>query len=125
MSEWAGEDEMANLRAGVRRPRCACRLARVLPDEFWRHHRAARRERLLSWRSVLDAAAARLEELPAATGETAGAELIPDSFWAHRQAAREEDLLAVRSVVDGLLSWWEAWLEEPPPAETVRRVEVE
>ena len=119
------EGEMANDRAGGRRPRCACRLARVLPDEFWRHHRAARRERLLSWRSLLDAAAARLIEPPEPTDETEGAQLVPDSFWAHRQAAREEDLLAVRSVVDSFFSWWEAWSEEPPAAETVRRVEVE
>jgi len=116
---------MANDRAGVRWPRCACRLARVLPDDFWRHHRAARRERLLSWRSLLDAAAARLDEPAAGAGETARPKPVPESFWAHRQAAREEDLLAVRSVVDGLFSWWDAWSEEPPAAETVRRVEVE
>ena len=100
-------------------------MTRLLPDEFRRHCRAARRERLLSWRSVLDAAVGRLEE-GAATAEAAGdLDLVPESFWAHRQAAREEDLLAARSLVDSFLGWVEAWLEEPPPTETVRRVEVE
>jgi hypothetical protein len=116
---------MANTRADLPRPRCTCRLARLLPDEFWKHHRAARRERILSWRSLLDAAAARLEEPPASPGAASERERIPDSFWAYRQAAREEDLLAVRSVVDAFLDWWEAWLEEPPPAELVTRIEVE
>jgi hypothetical protein len=114
---------------GLHRSRCGCRVTRLLPDEFRRHCRAARRERLLSWRSVLDAAVGRLEEGAASTeaeAEAAGElELVPDSFWAHRQAAREEDLLAVRSLVDSFLGWVEAWLEEPPAVETVRRVQVE
>jgi hypothetical protein len=116
---------MADGREGIHRPRCACRLARLLPDEFRRHRRAARRERLLSWRSLLDAAVERLEEAPAGAGERPGPGIVPDSFWAHRQAAREEDLLAVRSLVDSFLGWVEAWLEEPPAVETVRRVQVE
>jgi hypothetical protein len=82
-------------------------LARLLPDEFRRHRRTARRERLLSWRSVLDAAAARLEESPAGAAATGELKLIPDSFWAHRQAARVEDLLAVRSLADSYLGWVE------------------
>jgi hypothetical protein len=99
-------------------------MARLLPDEFRRHCRAARRERLLSWRSVLDAAVGRLEEGAEAQG---GAELrlVPESFWAHRQAAREEDLLAVRSLVDSFLDWVEAWLEEPPKTESATRILVE
>ena len=113
---------MANVRANLPQPICACRLGRLLPDEFRRHRRAARRERVLSWRSLLDAAAERLDEAPAGASRTG---IVPDSFWAHRQAAREEDLLAVRSLVDSFLGWVEAWLEEPPPAEAVRRVEVE
>jgi hypothetical protein len=117
---------MANKRACFHRPRCARRLARLLPEEFWMHHRAAKRQRLLSWRSVLDAAAARLEEPPAVTGGERLPGLIPDAFWEHRQAAREEDLLAFRSLVDEVLAWWDVWLEEPPPAvESVTRVEVE
>jgi hypothetical protein len=93
-----------------------------MPEEFRRHRRAARRERLLSWRSVLDAAVGRLEE-GAPEGDF---ELVPDSFWAHRQAAREEDLLAFRSLVDSFLGWVEAWLEEPPKTPVVAtRVEVE
>jgi hypothetical protein len=117
---------MTNDRAGIRRPKCACRLARVLPEEFRKHCRAARRERLLSWRSLLDAAVGRLEEGTAEAAVTGELGLVPDSFWAHRQAAREEDLLAVRSLVDSFLGWVEAWLEEPPKTQVVAtRVEVE
>ena len=116
---------MANVRTGVHRPWCACRLGRLLPDEFRRHRRAARRERLLSWSSVLDAAVGRLDE--EAVVETTGElRLVPESFWMHRQAAREEDLLAFRSLVDSFFGWVEAWLEEPPPApQVVTRVEIE
>lgn len=39
----------------------------LLPEEFWRHKRAARREALLALRSLLDAAIERLEERPPAT----------------------------------------------------------
>jgi hypothetical protein len=116
---------MADMRADFGRPRCACRLGRLLPDEFRRHRRAARRERLLSWRSVLDAAAERLEEAPASGDEGGKTGVVPDSFWAHRQAAREEDLLAVRSLVDSFFGWVEAWLEEPPTPEAVTRIEIE
>ena len=100
-------------------------MARLMPDEFRRHRRAARRERLLSWRSVLDAAVGRLDEEAAVVEATGELRLVPESFWTHRQAAREEDLLAFRSLVDSFFGWVEAWLEEPPPAEVVRRVEVE
>jgi hypothetical protein len=116
------EGEMANAIVDFPRPRCGCRLGRLLPDEFRRHRRAARRERILSWRSLLDAAVERLDEAPAGAGRTG---VVPDAFWAHRQAAREEDLLAVRSLVDSFFGWVEAWLEEPPPTETVMRIEVE
>ncbi len=34
----------------------------LLPEEFWMHQRAARREMLLSWRSLLDARITRLEQ---------------------------------------------------------------
>jgi hypothetical protein len=115
---------MTNVSAGLHRPRCTCRLARLMPEEFRRHRRAARRERLLSWRSLLDSAVERMDE-PAAARASAGTQLVPDSFWTHRQAAREEDLLAARSLVESFLSWCEAWLEEPAPAEVVTRIEVE
>jgi hypothetical protein len=116
---------MATLRVDVPRPKCRCRLGRLLPAEFRRHRRAAHRERLLSWRSLLDAAVERLQEAPAGTGESGGIAVVPEAFWAHRQAAREEDLLAVRSLVDSFFGWVEAWLEEAPAAETVTRIEVE
>lgn len=116
---------MANINTRAKGATRACRLARLLPDDFRRHCRAARRERLLSWSSLLDAAAERLEEPPAVSKETARAQLIPDSFWVHREAAREEDLLAFRSLVDSFLGWLEAWLEESPTAEAATRIEVE
>jgi hypothetical protein len=118
------EGKMANVRANPRRPRCVCPLGRLLPYEFQRHRRAARRERVLSWRSLLDAAVERLEDDTAA-GQAGKPGLVPEAFWAHRQAAREEDLLAVRSLVDSFLGWVEAWLEEPPAAEVVTRIEIE
>ncbi len=116
---------MVNVKIGLHRPRCMSRLARLLPDNFWEHRRAARRERILSWRSLLDAAAARLEE-PVPNGKVLATEMVPDSFWAHRQAAQEEDLLAVRSLIDAALNWWDAWSkEEPPTTDVVTRIEVE
>lgn len=39
----------------------------LLPEEFWHHRRAAKREVLLALRSLLDAAIERLEEKPPAT----------------------------------------------------------
>ena len=116
---------MANERAEPHRPRCACRLGRLLPEEYRKHRRVARRERLLSWRSVLDAAVGRLEEGAEDAEATGELGLVPESFWMHRQAAREEDLLAVRSLVDSFLGWVEAWLEEPPKAEVTTRILVE
>ncbi len=41
-------------------------LKGFLPDEFWRHRRAAKKEALLAIRSLLDAAIERLEKEPAA-----------------------------------------------------------
>ena len=37
-------------------------LRALLPEEFWEHRRAARREALLAVRSLIDAALERLEE---------------------------------------------------------------
>jgi hypothetical protein len=116
---------MAKVKSRFHGPACMRRLARLLPDEFWVHRRAARRHRLLSWRSVLDSAIDRLEEPPAGAGATAEPEPVPESFWAHRQAAREEDLLAMRSVVDAFLEWWDALSEEAPPVQAATRIEVE
>ena len=113
---------MANAPVESRRRRPVCRLARLLPNEYRQHRRAARRERLLSWRCVIDAAVERLDEAPAGAGR---APFVPDAFWAHRRAAKEEDLLAVRSLVDSFLDWVDAWLEEPPPTEAVTRIAVE
>jgi hypothetical protein len=36
----------------------------TLPEEFWQHERAARRETLLAFRVLLDAAITRLEQEP-------------------------------------------------------------
>lgn len=37
-------------------------IASLFPDGFVEHHRSARREVLMAWRSMLDAAIARMEE---------------------------------------------------------------
>jgi len=39
-------------------------LKKALPEEFWAHRRAARKEALLALRSLLDAAIERVEERP-------------------------------------------------------------
>jgi hypothetical protein len=62
-----------------------------LPDEFWAHRRAAKRELLLSWRSVLDAAVQRLEDQP--ERPTGG----PDSTWLRRASGRTAGPPAVRT----------------------------
>jgi hypothetical protein len=36
----------------------------LLPEEFWKHRRAAKKEMLLAWRSLLDTAIERLEKEP-------------------------------------------------------------
>jgi hypothetical protein len=36
----------------------------LLPEEFWKHRRAAKKEMLLAWRGLLDAAIERLEKEP-------------------------------------------------------------
>ena len=75
----------------------------MLPEEAWEHHRAARRERLLSWRSFFDAAIERLEEKPEEAEAEKRRRLIPDAFWTHSRAARREELLACRSVLDAII----------------------
>jgi len=92
------------------------RLRGLLPEEFWEHRRAARRERLLSWRSFFDAAIERLEEKPEEGKRWGRLKLVPDAFWEHRRAARREDLLACRSLVDALIKR----LEEQPPVKATR-----
>jgi hypothetical protein len=97
-----------------------CGLMRLLPDEFWAHRRAARRERLLACRSLLDSAIEHLEETPTDTGTASTGEPKPDGFWAHHRAAHREDLLALRSLVDSCVHW----LEKPAPAERATRIDV-
>jgi hypothetical protein len=43
-----------------------CRFKGFFPEEFWEHQRAARREMLLSLRSLIDAAIESMEEKPPA-----------------------------------------------------------
>ncbi len=45
------------------------RRGNMLPDEFWSHQRAARREMLMAWRSLLDK---RIEKLEHADKEKSG-----------------------------------------------------
>lgn len=91
-----------------------------LPEEFWEHRRAARREKLLSWRSFLDAAIESLEEQPDEAKRKRRPRLIPQAFWEHRRTARREQLLACRSLFDAVIER----LEEQRPA-PARRIEVE
>lgn len=112
----AHEREEREERVVPRRPR----LRGLLPEEFWEHHRAARREKLLSWRSFFDAAIESLEEKPEEAERKRRPGLIPDAFWEHRRAARREQLLACRSLFDAVIER----LEEQRPA-PARRIEVE
>jgi hypothetical protein len=116
-----GDSEMTNSEERVGGPGARLGLRDRLPEDFWTHRRAARRERLLGWRSLLDAAVERLDEQPIEAVPPTRRKMIPEQFWAHRRAARREDLKAVRSLVNAALDW----LEKPPPAERVTRVEVE
>jgi len=112
----AHEREGREERGVPRRPR----RRGLLPKDFWEHHRAARREKLLSWRSFFDAAIEGLEEKPEEAEPRRRPRLIPDAFWEHGRAARREDLLALRSLFDAAIEW----LEERPPAKATR-IEVE
>lgn len=97
-----------------------CPLLGVLPADFWAHRRAAKRERLLSWRSLLDAAIERLDETPAGAGQRRPPGHAAREFWSHRRTARREELLAFRSLVDAFIER----LEEPPAAEQATRIDV-
>ena len=112
--------QMDNDPEEVRRPMAGWSLLGLLPDDFWVHRRAARRERLLSWRSLFDAAIERVDEIPSGTDPRRPRRHMPDAFWAHRRAAHREDLLAIRSIVDGFIHS----LEEPAPAEPATRIDV-
>ncbi len=97
-----------------------CFLLGMLPADFRAHQKAARRERLLSWRSLLDAAIARLDETPGEAGQGQTFMLMPREFWSHRRAAHREDLLAFRSLVDALIGK----LETAPQANHATRIDV-
>jgi hypothetical protein len=97
-----------------------CILLGMLPADFGAHRRAARRERLLSWRSLLDAAIERLDETPAGAGQRKQHGPVPREFWSHRRAARREELLAFRSLVDACIGK----LEAPAAAEQATRIDV-
>ncbi|MGE5601704.1 MAG: hypothetical protein ACM30E_01560 [Nitrososphaerales archaeon] len=97
-----------------------CILLGMLPADFEAHRRGARRERLLSWRSLLDAAIERLDETPAGAGRRTRLGLVPREFWSHRRAARREELLAFRSLVEACIGK----LEAPAPAERATRIDV-
>lgn len=91
----------------------------MLPADFWTHRRAAKRERLLSWHSLLDAAIARLDETtPADAVSTAG--MLPPEFMSHRKAAYREDLLAFRSLLDAAIGR----LDKPAVSEQATRIDI-
>jgi hypothetical protein len=91
----------------------------MLPADYWAHRRAAKRERLLSWRSLLDAAIKRLDETPAGARTTTTHGPIPPEFMSHRKAAHREDLMAFRSLIDAAIDK----LKEQP-AEQATRIDI-
>jgi len=83
-------------------------LEQCLPEEFWEHRRAARREQLMACRSLFDAAIEGLERKPSEEEKAARPgrrlrELLPEPFWDHLRAARREKLLSYRSLLDVLI----------------------
>ncbi len=56
--EMSWEDHLAEAVKGFRREW----RAGMLPEEFWSHQRAARREMLMAWRSLLDAKIAKIDK---------------------------------------------------------------
>ncbi len=56
--EMSWEDHLAAAIKGFRRE---WRMG-MLPEEFWSHQRAARREMLMAWRSLLDAKIAKIDK---------------------------------------------------------------
>ena len=111
---------MSPKRTGMEMLAGWCPLFGWLPDEFWDHRRAARREKLLGWRSMLDAAVERLSDEP--EQGKAGVNAHMSAFKSHRRAARREEILAMRSVVDEILHW----MDEPRTTQQqATRVEVE
>ncbi len=111
---------MVNEPEEVRRPMAGCSLMGLLPGDFWAHARAARREKLLSWRSLLDAGIERLQETPAGAGQKGAPKCIPSAFWSHRRAACREELLAFRSLVDAFVHL----LDGSSPAERATRIDI-
>lgn len=99
-----------------------CGVRALLPEDFLAHRRAADRERLLSWRSLLDVAIERLEEEPERGKPMRLPRLLPEAFWKHRRTARREDLLAVRGLVDAFLG---RLAGAGQPTQKATRVEVE
>ncbi len=96
-----------------------CLLYELLPDEFRKHERAARREQLLAWRALIDAGLDRLERDDEALRTDAR-----DAFWTHRRAACRETMLAYRSLFDGCLLGFLGGHEQPRPADAPARIEI-
>jgi hypothetical protein len=59
-NEFVFEDWVRDGIRGLRRQRMT-----LLPEEFWAHMRSARKERLLAYRSLIDAVIERIDETPA------------------------------------------------------------
>jgi len=96
-----------------------------LPEAFWEHRRAARREHLLAYRSLFDAAIERLERKSPPTVEAEWPkrclrELLPEEFWDHLWAAGREECTAYRILCDTLT----ARRRRKAPAKAIR-IEVE
>ncbi len=61
-SRTVARDAADHMRAARAERRAAWKS--LIPDSFWVHQKAARRETLLAMRSLIDAALARLEDKP-------------------------------------------------------------
>jgi hypothetical protein len=97
-----------------------CLLYELLPEEFRNHARAARRERLLAWRALVDAGLNQVEKHDAAQYNQARTE-----FWSHRRAACRESMAAYRSLFDGcMVGLMGSGHGQSKPADTPTRIEI-
>jgi hypothetical protein len=99
-------------------------LDELLPEEFLQHKRAARRERLLGWRALIDGAIERLDQRAAQPGAEASPRAPRHEFWAHRRAARREEMLACRSLLTACLHDARGRRHKHAQAEAPARIEV-
>jgi hypothetical protein len=97
-----------------------CLLYELLPEEFRKHERAAKRERLLAWRALVDAGLNELEGHDPAEHNRA-----KSAFWSHRRAARRETMQAYGRLFEGcMLGIMGGGHERSKPADAPTRIEI-